>query len=217
MEEKITSFQEVQLLLAFIKSSDGDGNIDFEKTNISHDLAKIVTNGNWLDSLLYKFDEAGVLKYEEIGEDGFKPIIIAGITSNTYIYLDGLISKLKDEYEDLENRIAEIFTFNPNVLSKSISATKLKLDSVSDLVKNNELLKPIEQPLKEIRRHFESVYTVSSNYEDIYKNIIRPVQEEGRSGVKATVKWAVISIIISTILSLIISNWHDLSLLMSNA
>jgi len=63
---------------------------------------------------------------------------------------------------------------------------------VEFLIKGNELLKPMESPLREIQQHFKSVSVVSSGYEDIYKNIIRPVQEEGCSGVKATVRWAVI-------------------------
>jgi hypothetical protein len=61
--------------------------------------------------------------------------------------------------------------------------------------------------LREIQSHFDSISVVSEGYEHIYKNIIRPVQEEGKSGVKATVKWAILSILISTAISLAISNW----------
>jgi len=88
---------------------------------------------------------------------------------------------------------------------------------VESLIKGNELLKPMESPLREIQQHFKSVSVVSSGYEDIYKNIIRPVQEEGRSGVKATVRWAVISIIISTALSWAISNFNKISALINGA
>ena len=217
MDENISKFQEIKLLLAFIRYADEKGNVDFDKTNIGADLGKIVWNGNWIDSLLYKLNEAGVLHYEEIGEDGFKPIIMAGISPHTHEYLAGLIESVNDEHDALERRISEILTFNPKLLSKTISDTQAKLDEVATHIGSNELLKPIEKPLKEIRDHFESVNVVSSNYEDIYKNIIRPVQEEGRSGVKATVKGAVISILLSTCVSLVISNWSKISALLQAA
>ena len=42
------------------------------------------------------------------------------------------------------------------------------------------------------------------------KNIIKPIQKEGEAGVKQTVKWAIISIVASTFLSLLIGNWKDI-------
>ena len=217
MDENISKFQEIKLLLAFIRHADEKGNVDFDKTNIGEELGKIVWNGNWIDSLLYNLNEAGVLYYEEIGEDGFKPTIIAGVSPHTHKYLAGLIESVHEEHDSLEARISEILTFNPNLLSKTISDTQAKLDEVATHIGGNELLKPIEEPLKEIKHHFESVNAVASNYENIYKNIIRPVQEEGRSGVKATVKWAVISILLSTCISLAISNWSNISALLKGA
>jgi hypothetical protein len=217
MDDKISKYQEVSVILAFLKHSDSKGNVDFKETYIGSDLSEIIWNGNWVDSLLYALNETGVLSYEEIGEDGFAPIIIAGITKKTHEYLAGLISNLEAERASLETRITEILTFNPNLLSKNINDTKAKLDEVDILIKGNDLLGPMAKPLKEIRHHFESVSAVSSNYEDIYKNIIRPVQEEGRSGVKATVKWAVISIFVSTGISLIVSNWDKISPLFTSA
>ena len=207
MNEKISKYQKVSVILAFLKYADSKGDVDFKESDIGLDLSNIT----FLDSLLYEFDKAGILYYEEIGEDGFAPIIMAGITKKTHEYLAGLISDLETERASLETRISEILTFNPSLLSKNINETKAKLDEVDIYIKGNELLTPMAKPLKEIRHHFESVSAVSSNYEDIYKNIIRPVQEEGRSGVKATVRWAVISIVVSTGISLIINNWVEIS------
>lgn len=217
MDDKTSKIQEIRVLLSFIRHADGEGNIDFKETPIFSDLHKVVTNGNWLDALLYRLNSAQVIHYEEIGEDGFAPIIFGGITNTTHEYLAGLIESFESEYYSLEQRITEILTFNPNQLSKKILDTKKKLDEVESLIKGNELLKPMEAPLREIQQHFKSVSVVSSGYEDIYKNIIRPVQEEGRSGVKATVRWAVISIIISTALSWAISNFSKISALVNGA
>lgn len=50
---------------------------------------------------------------------------------------------------------------------------------------------------------------MAEKYEDVYKNIIRPVQLEGESGVKATVRWAIISIVASTAISVALGNWKE--------
>ncbi|MFO7074123.1 hypothetical protein P3E18_28195, partial [Pseudomonas aeruginosa] len=104
----------------------------------------------------------------------------------------------------------DILTFNPSALTNRISDTKRQIDEVNKHVASNELLKPLSGPLREIQSHFDSIRVVSEGYEHIYKNIIRPVQEEGKSGVKATVRWAILSILISTAISLVISNWSFL-------
>jgi hypothetical protein len=51
---------------------------------------------------------------------------------------------------------------------------------------------------------------VADRYEDVYKNIIRPVQLEGKSGVEATVRWAIISIVASTAISVLLGNWKEI-------
>ncbi|MDW1848768.1 hypothetical protein R7E49_23560 [Vibrio sp. Vb2110] len=167
MNSKITQYQELAVILAFLKHADRKGNIDFKETNIGFDLGNIISNGNLTDSLLYELNEKGILSYEEIGEDGFAPIVIAGITEKTHEYILDLVSSLEAERASLETRITEILTFNPSLLSKSISETKEKLDEVDRHIKGNEMLAPMAKPLKEIRHYFESVSAVSSNYEDI--------------------------------------------------
>lgn len=52
---------------------------------------------------------------------------------------------------------------------------------------------------------------VANNYDEVYKNIIKPIQREGEQGVRQTVKWAIISIVISTFLRFYVSifyNWE---------
>ena len=212
MNSKITKYQEICVILELIKNADSEGRVDYYDSNFS----EIIDNRNTLVDLLYDLDEANIIYFEMIGEDGFRPIVMTGISENTHAYLLGLISELETERTSLESRITEILTFNPNLLSKNISETKVKLDEVSSLIKNNDLLEPMTKPIKDIRHHFESVSVVASNYEDVYKNIIRPVQEEGRSGVRETVKWAIISIVISTLLSLVLNNWDHFNFEFNN-
>ncbi|WP_416260209.1 hypothetical protein [Gibbsiella quercinecans] len=148
---------------------------------------------------------------------GLSQLLWRECLKKTHEHLLFLINSVDGEFSALENRISEILTFNPKQLSITISETQRKLEEVGRHVSTNEILKPIEKPLQEIRRHFNSVSMVSANYENIYTNIIRPVQDEGRSGVKATVRWAIISIIISTVISLVISNFGKISSLLSGS
>lgn len=207
MDDQITPAQELIVLLCLIRHADAKGSVDFDNPDVTATLSSLIWNWNAVEYLLYKLDEAGVIDYSEIGEDGFKPIILCIVNDDTHRYLAGLAEKLEAEYVALDKRITDILTFNPSALTNRITDTKRQIDEVKKHVASNDLLKPLAGPLREIQSHFDSISVVSEGYEHIYKNIIRPVQEEGRSGVKATVKWAILSIVISTVISLAISNW----------
>jgi len=211
MTDTHTSFQELRLLLVFIRHADSNGNIDFANTPVSEELSEIFPNGNDLDSVLYDLNSDGIIGYEEIGEDGFEPIIMASISDMTHLHAAGLATIIADSYEGLERRISEMLTFDPAALSKNFEATEKKLKEVASTITGNDLLKPIEKPLSEIRKHFESAKVVSDQYEEIYKNIVRPIQEEGKSGIRATVAWAIVGILSSTVITLIISNWDKIA------
>lgn len=210
MDDQITPLQELRILLCLIRHADEKGGVDFDNPDVTAALGSLAGNRNALEYLLYKLDQAGVVDYSDIGEDGFKPIIICVVDNGTHRYIAALAEKIEMEYVALDQRITDILTFNPSALTNRISDTKRQIDEVYKHVASNELLKPLSGPLREIQSHFDSIRVVSEGYEHIYKNIIRPVQEEGRSGVKATVKWAILSILISTAISLVISNWSFL-------
>jgi hypothetical protein len=109
------------------------------------------------------------------------------------------------EIENLNKRIVEILTFDPNKLSAEIKSTQSIIESTKSQIESNPILNSLATPLSQIEIHFNSLSKVANNYEDVYKNIILPVREEGKSGVRQTVKWAIIGIIASTILSALIS------------
>lgn len=85
-----------------------------------------------------------------------------------------------------------------------------QLKSARKSAEENELLKQLLRQITEIERNFRGVSAVADKYEDVYKNIIRPVQLEGQSGVKATVRWAIISIVASTAISVVLGSWKEL-------
>ena len=112
--------------------------------------------------------------------------------------------------------IKDLLTFDPEKLIKNIEKAQKDLNSAKEKALENDLLKPILRPIEQIESQFKSVEAVSRIYDDVYKNIIRPIQKEGEAGVKQTVKWAIISIVASTLLSVLIGNWESLYKLIVN-
>ncbi|MFE0588150.1 hypothetical protein [Pantoea vagans] len=122
--------------------------------------------------------------------------------------------KLENDYAQLEKKIEGLYTFNPKAITEKIESTSRKVIDMERLAESNDLLKPLTGALFEMKQNLVSISNVTNNYEDVYKNIIKPIQDESKSGVQATVKWAVISIVISTIFSWLVSNYASLSSLM---
>ena len=204
-------FQDIRLLQILIKYADSDLNIDCKNKEMWEELSKIFSNGNLLDNRLYELDKKGIIFYRELGEDGFAPIIVASINKNTHSFLSLLLEQAETEVKNLECTVKELLTFDPNLLTQNIQKAQKDLEAAKQAAQDSDLLKSLLNPIKEIESHFKSVVTVTQVYDDVYKNIIRPIQKEGEAGVKQTVKWAIISIVVSTILSVVISSWTTLS------
>jgi len=207
----MTIYEEVFMLSTLISKSDNDGNIDLNENGIWTQFLLNADTSIHVD-YLFTLNDKKILTYEEIGDDGFKPIIICSITNNTTEYLKTLINLCSDtntskdnQIEQLNSRITEVLTFNPRKLSAEIKEAQTAIEATRTHIAVNPILTPLSQPLSQIEKHFLSLSRVADNYEDIYKNIILPVREEGKSGIRQTVKWAIIGIVASTILSSIIS------------
>lgn len=209
MARALTTIQVARILAIFIRYADEKGSIE-RLDDLFQELGKIFPNGNVLEGYLYELSQQGSIHYEEIGEDGFKPIILAGTTPKTAEHLTVLLSKSDDDLESLEGRIKDILTFNPDRLRSEISDAEAQLVDAKEKVKANEMLRPLLRQIETIEKHFHGVAAVAERYEEVYKNIIRPVQLEGEAGVKATVRWAIYSIIVSTLISIAIGNRKDI-------
>lgn len=204
------SFQNIRLLQTLIKYSDSNSSIDTKNNEMWKELNKIFSNGNLLDQRLYELNSEGIIYYEEIGEDGFAPIILVGIKKETHLFLTQLIEKTEIEVINIEQIIKDLLTFDPELLTQNIEKAQKDLNHAKKQALSNEILKPILKPIEQIENQLKSVVAVSKVYDDVYKNIIKPIQKEGEAGVKQTVRWAIISIVASTFLSLLIGNWKDI-------
>lgn len=203
--------EEIYLIAMLIKAADAKGDIDLNKDEVWSSLY-LTGDTQISEDYFFRLDERKILTYEEVGDEGFAPIRICHISASTYVYFKTLLVQTSTEkdalsksVQQLNTRIQEILTFDPNRFSKQIIATQTTIDELKKKISSNDILKSLSKPLTEIEKHFQDLRQVSDNYEQIYKNIILPVKEEGRSGVRQTVKWAIISIVVSTILSGLIS------------
>ena len=201
------SFQNIRLLQTLIKYSDSNSSIDTKNNEMWKELNKIFSNGNLLDQRLYELNSEGIIYYEE---DGFAPIILVGIKKETHLFLTQLIEKTEIEVINIEQIIKDLLTFDPELLTQNIEKAQKDLNHAKKQALSNEILKPILKPIEQIENQLKSVVAVSKVYDDVYKNIIKPIQKEGEAGVKQTVRWAIISIVASTFLSLLIGNWKDI-------
>ncbi|MDP9123429.1 MAG: hypothetical protein M3N82_02335 [Pseudomonadota bacterium] len=82
-------------------------------------------NGNVLDQHLFDLNKAGSVHYEEIGEDGFAPIIIAGCTEQTVARLSVLLEGIDKELADLNQRITEKRLRSPRTRSTDASVVTI--------------------------------------------------------------------------------------------
>ena len=208
----MTKYEEIYLISNLLSKANSDDSVDLSNSEIWKSI--FLTDETNVGDSLYHLDEKGIINYEEIGEDGFKPILICSIKPKTTEYLKKLTLeiesenlKYKQEITSLNKRITEILTFDPKRLSDEINSTEKIISETKEQLKSNSVLQPMTKQLEEIEVHFKSLSKVARNYEEVYKNIILPVREEGKSGVRQTVKWAIISVVASTLLSVIISWW----------
>jgi len=215
--EKISNLQAARILAAFINYANEKAFVEERLQEMFDYLKPYFPNVNVLDSYLYELSEQGSIYYEETGEDGFRPFFLAGYTKKTaehlLTHLDAIATTFAEKDGSravLEERLQDILTFDPDRLTNDILSANAQLKDARKAAEENNLLKPLLPQIQTIEKHLRGVSAVAEQYEEVYKNIIRPVQLEGKEGVKATVRWAVLSIIVSTAISLVISNWSEL-------
>lgn len=207
----MTKYEEIYFVGNLLSKAKDDNSVELNETADWQGLF-LTDKTSVHEDYLLELNDKGVLYYEEIGEDGFRPIVMCSISNHTREYLRELILNVQNDHweaereiEILNKRITEILTFDPKRLSEEINSTESIILKTKEQLNSNPVLQPLIPQLDQIEMHFKSLSKVAHNYEEVYKNIILPVKEEGKTGVRQTVKWAIISIILSTLLSVIIS------------
>ncbi|MCH1917955.1 hypothetical protein L9G15_00745 [Shewanella sp. A3A] len=184
-------------LTILLKLADLKGDVDFKSESIS----QLWAINELTEDHLFELNESGAISFDMIGEDGFAPIIICTVGKETYDHLTNCLAQITNDTNILDQRVVSLLNHNPKKLQDQIKQSQRHIAEAKLQIRSNELLKPLEKPLSNIEQHFSSISRVAENYDDVYMNIVKPVQDEGKSGVRATVIWAIISIIASWVLT----------------
>jgi hypothetical protein len=187
-----------KILAVLLKLADDRKDVDFKSESIKELWALGDHN---VEDYLFELSEQRAIYFESVGEDGFAPIMICSVTKETPVHLLRCLAEISNDKNLLDARIQSLLQHDPNRLKADIAESERHIKQAQAQLATNPILAPLQNPLKDIERHFESIRRVAENYDDIYKNILKPVQEEGRSGIRATVKWAIIGIVASWLLS----------------
>jgi DNA repair exonuclease SbcCD ATPase subunit len=191
-----------KILATLLKLADDKRDVDLKQP----DATQLWELDRHVNDFLFELNVANAIHYEEIGEDGFAPIIICSVSPKTLEHLLDCLASLTGEINLLDERVQSLLKHDPDKLRQDIAQSEQHIAEARDQLQKNPILAPLKKPLDDISLHFESIRKVAENYDDIYRNILKPVQEEGKSGVRATVRWTIIGIVASWLLS----NYKDI-------
>jgi len=121
---------------------------------------------------------------------------IAGAYSHTLLDL-----------ETEKDRVNSLVGFDLAKARKAVDQIDADIAKATAAIESSPTLQPILPTVSEIARHFVAVRAVLNNLEDIYRGLLKPIQEEGKAGIRHTAIWAILGIIISTAVSVGITLW----------
>lgn len=163
------------------------------------------------EELLYDLDQEGAITFEAPG-DGDHLLICytkkVETPTHLLLYLESAAEQLRvanqslqEDLDRTKSTLAEIYQHNPEALKQKIQSSREHIRKARKSIVENEVLATLAAPLDEIQRHFDSLAVVADNYSSVYSNVLKPIEEEGKKGVKATVRWALAGIFVSVLIA----------------
>lgn len=169
---------------------------------------------NTLEQYFHELSAKGIIDFNIYAEDGFEAEFYIGLKDITLLLqeLDAIIQhyreeqqKLNDELQKCKNEYNSILTFNPHEMSDTLKTAIGDINKLKQTASTNDIFTPLLPTIEKMKNYIDEIETVNGAYSEVYKNIINPIKVESASGVKATVNWAIISIIVSTVISIILN------------
>ncbi|MEQ7865216.1 hypothetical protein ABQ137_01050 [Xanthomonas sp. WHRI 8393] len=160
------------------------------------------------EDLLYELDQEGAIHFEAAGDDMLlcytnreTPRFLQNYVEASIQSLQSATRSVKTELEASQGALTSIYRHNPTELQKKIRSSKEHIEKARHTIEQNALLRPLAGPLDDIQQHFDSLAVVAENYSSVYSNVLKPIEEEGRKGIRATVRWAIVGIAASVVVS----------------
>ena len=163
-------------------------------------------------NVLKKLAERGAVHFDDVEDEGFKPITYAipgprvheciaeEIDAITKLYSDSVLAADAEK-----SRIANLIGFDLDGIRNSFDKLNNEIGKAAELAETSEGLRYLKPEIGKLADSFLSLRGVLNHYEDIYRNVLAPIQKEGEKSLKATARWAIIGIVLSTIASIILT------------
>ncbi len=158
---------------------------------------------------LKEFKNMGVIKsYEwtssyELGDNFW---IVLEKSWNINDYFEGvLVKEILNDKMTLIKEIEEVMQYSPTLISTQVETVKSDLEVINKKLESNELFKPFLKTIKNLENYVLEIEKINGIYNIIYKNLIKPVRLEGTKGIKTTTVWAIVSIVLTSIASILIN------------
>jgi len=116
---------------------------------------------------------------------------------------DNRIHELTKQISELQAELDYIQSFSPNKIESDLSKLDQDICSIKKTISNNTLLNSLLPTLTELENYLNDIAKINKSYREIYLNILQPIKNDSNKGIKTTVRWAIISIIITTAVSLL--------------
>ena len=122
------------------------------------------------------------------------------INEKTKIYLVDCVAQLSGSEGLLNERVQEILAFDRDGLRRRIKSSSDEIKSIKKAISKRPELEGLNNDINEIESYFSSLDRVAEDYDDVYKNIIKPVQDESKRSMRVALIIATLSMVVTTAL-----------------
>lgn len=182
------------------------------------ELTKIVGgNANLVDKYIWNFCELGALHqeaYDDGGGRGFHYIssgkLLHKVMEDIASELIAMYNSAVSEKISADERLNALIGFNEQSVQQYLKKAHDDIGSLKEVIRQQPMLATLEPTLLELDLRIMSLKTVCNVYDDVYKSLIIPVRQEGRSGLKSTRNWSIAGILLSSIIGLAVTIYFQL-------
>lgn len=189
--------------LAHIVAAKGD--IDLPDPTLSNLAGGVYKAEEVLEGLASR---SGI-HYEYVGEEGFKPISYTNPGPRIHDCIAEEIDKISQLYAEAvlaidaeKRRVETLLGFDLHSIRASLDKFEADIGEAAKLAESSEALKYLQPDIARIATNFISVRGVLNHYEDIYRNVLSPIQKEGQKSLRWTAIWGIVGIFASTAVSI---------------
>ena len=212
MEEKHDVDFIINTIIGILKHQE-KGKLEFGESSF-HDIFDKNQDILKTEEYVRELNEKRIIDFWLYADDGFEAEWTIEILNMKELVtcLDEAISKKNSEIKDRDEKIQslineknEILSYDPEAVKESISNAQKNINTIKSTIAETDLLSSLMPTIEQTEKYISSVSEVNNDYVNVYKNIILPLKKESESGVNATVKWAIIGIIASTVVSIVLN------------